>query len=110
MNSISRKSTFLLSFQPPPPCATTHVLLFLLGLFERIDKVYESRLSTVPSFNTEQVRLIERIHLDFVRAGAKFDTAAQAKYSTIVQNLAVLTTKFTQVRESIPASTFLRLV
>ena len=67
-------------------------------------------MSAVPSFNTEQVRLIERIHLDFVRAGAKFDTAAQAKYSTIVQNLAVLTTKFTQVREIVPTYTMLRVI
>lgn len=63
--------------------------------------MYESRLSTLSSFNTEQVRLVERIHLDFVRAGAKFDAAAQEKYSTIIQNLAVLTTKFTQVSSSI---------
>ena len=66
-------------------------------MFERIDKVYESRLSSLSSFNSEQIRLIERVHLDFVRAGAKFDAKAQAKYTKIVENLAVLTTKFTQV-------------
>ena len=67
-------------------------------------------MSALLSFSTEQVRLIERIHLDFVRAGAKFDAAAQAKYSTIVQNLAVLTTKFTQVREIVPTYTMLRVI
>lgn len=42
--------------------------------------------------------LIERIHLDFVRAGAKFDSEAQLKYGKIMENLATLTTKFSQVR------------
>lgn len=42
--------------------------------------------------------LIERVHLDFVRAGAKFDSEAQLKYGKIMENLATLTTKFSQVR------------
>lgn len=69
------------------------------GLFAKIDQVYQSRLNTfsAASFTSEQVRLIERIHLDFVRAGAKFNAADQAKYSKIMEELAVLTTKFTQV-------------
>lgn len=41
--------------------------------------------------------LIERVHLDFVRAGAKFDSEAQNKYGKIMENLATLTTKFSQV-------------
>ena len=45
---------------------------------------------------TEQIRLIERIHLNFVRAGARFDSATQAKYNDIVEELAKLTTKFAQ--------------
>ena len=47
--------------------------------------MYESRLSSLSSFNSEQIRLIERVHLDFVRAGAKFDAKAQAKYTNLIQ-------------------------
>jgi peptidyl-dipeptidase Dcp len=67
------------------------------GLFQRIDKVYESRLNPGSKYSKEQVLLIERVHLDFVRAGAKFDAEAQLKYGKIMENLAVLTTKFAQV-------------
>lgn len=68
-----------------------------LGLFQRIDNVFESRLSSDMKYSKEQVLLIERVHLDFVRAGAKFDAEAQLKYGKIMENLAVLTTKFAQV-------------
>lgn len=37
------------------------------GLFDRINAVYEKRLSS--GLNPEQIRLVERFHLDFVRAG-----------------------------------------
>jgi peptidyl-dipeptidase Dcp len=43
-----------------------------------------------------QVRLVERLHLDFVRAGAKFDAAAQKRYAAIMGRLAELTTTFSQ--------------
>mmetsp|Transcript_16615 Transcript_16615/g.15969 ORF Transcript_16615/g.15969 Transcript_16615/m.15969 type:complete len:733 (-) Transcript_16615:185-2383(-) len=66
------------------------------GLFEKINSVYESRLHSYTSFNSEQIRLIERFHLDFKRAGALFDGDAKEKYSQITARLAVLTTKFTQ--------------
>ncbi|KDO33213.1 hypothetical protein SPRG_02023 [Saprolegnia parasitica CBS 223.65] len=62
------------------------------GLFERIEAVYATR----EGFNTEDRRLIERIHLDFVRQGARFDKATQDRYKEILQELAQLTTKFTQ--------------
>jgi peptidyl-dipeptidase Dcp len=67
------------------------------GLFDRIDKVHEGRHgASAPQYSPEQMRLIERIHLDFVRAGARFDAAAQARYKTIMTDLAGLTTKFSQ--------------
>lgn len=52
-------------------------------------------------YSKEQVLLIERVHLDFVRAGAKFDAEAQLKYGKIMENLAVLTTKFAQVQQQL---------
>lgn len=42
------------------------------------------------------MRLVERLHLDFTRAGAKFDKADQERYTEIMKKLAELTTKFTQ--------------
>lgn len=66
------------------------------GLFSKIDSVYENRHSL--SLTREDIRLVERFHLDFVRAGARFDTEKQAKYSEIVKELANLSTKFNQVR------------
>lgn len=66
------------------------------GLFERIETVYEARNTSESNLNFEQIRLIERVYLDFVRAGAKFDSDAQSKYAAIMRMLAELTTKFTQ--------------
>lgn len=62
------------------------------GLFDRIDAVYQAR----GDLDKLQIRLVERFHLDAVRAGAKFSSADQAAYSKIVEELADLTTKFTQ--------------
>ncbi|KDO33256.1 hypothetical protein SPRG_02065 [Saprolegnia parasitica CBS 223.65] len=62
------------------------------GLFERIDAVYHAR----DAFAGEDLRLIERIHLDFVRSGARFDKETQARYTEVLQDLATLTTTFNQ--------------
>ncbi|EQC34226.1 hypothetical protein SDRG_08428 [Saprolegnia diclina VS20] len=62
------------------------------GLFKRIDAVYEAR----DAFGGEDLRLIERIHLDFVRSGARFDTTMQARYTEVVEALATLMTTFNQ--------------
>lgn len=64
------------------------------GLFPKVDTVYQARSSA--GLNGEQIRLVERFHLDFVRAGAKFSEEAQARYAQIVEELAGLETKFTQ--------------
>ena len=44
----------------------------------------------------EQSRLVERIHLDFVRAGARLSGAAKTRYAAIEERLAALTTRFSQ--------------
>ena len=66
----------------------------LPGLFERIACVHGA-VSTA-ALSTEQRRLVERVHLDFVRAGAKFDVASKARYSEIMERLSTLTTRFQQ--------------
>src|SRR3954470_14410121 len=64
------------------------------ALFRRIDALHErrSRLGLQP----EQLRLLERTHLDFVRAGALLPAEAQARMSQLQQELAALHTAFGQ--------------
>ncbi|MDZ7813693.1 MAG: M3 family metallopeptidase [Ideonella sp.] len=64
------------------------------GVFARLDALHERRqaLELAP----EPLRLLERLHQDAVRAGARFDAEAQAGYSRIMQQLAELTTRFAQ--------------
>ncbi len=64
------------------------------ALFARIDALYHQRNS--PGLDAEQIRLTERIHLDFVRAGAKLAPAAKQRYGDIMQKLAELNTRFSQ--------------
>lgn len=66
----------------------------LPGLFDRINTIYESRLTS--EYTAEQLRLIERFHLDFVRSGAKFSVDDQKRYAAITEKLAELCTIFTQ--------------
>ncbi|HET8748807.1 MAG TPA: M3 family metallopeptidase, partial [Ramlibacter sp.] len=63
-------------------------------LFARIDALHEqrSRLGLAP----EPLRLLERTHLNFVRAGARLPPEAQQRYAEIVQELASLQTVFAQ--------------
>ena len=64
------------------------------GLFARIDSLFAQRDSL--DLTPEQTRLLERIHLDFVRAGAKLAPDAQQRYARVMERLAELTTRFAQ--------------
>lgn len=64
------------------------------SLFARIDSVHEHAAKN--KLPVEQQRLLERVHLDFVRAGAKLDAVAKARYADVVAKLAELTTQFSQ--------------
>src|SRR4029079_570743 len=57
------------------------------ALHERRDRI---------ELDPEQRRVLERFHLDFVRAGAKLAAPAKARYAAIMQRLAELTTRFGQ--------------
>ena len=63
-------------------------------LFARIDAVHAARdtLGLTP----EQRRLVERIHLDFVRAGARLSPAQRERYGAVMEQLAEATTRFMQ--------------
>ncbi|MEZ5774662.1 MAG: M3 family metallopeptidase [Hyphomicrobiaceae bacterium] len=63
-------------------------------LFGRIDAVFEARDRL--GLDEEARRLVERRHLDFIRAGAHLDAAAKARLGEIVERLASLSTRFGQ--------------
>ncbi len=64
------------------------------GVFRRLDALHRERATL--GLAPEALRLLERLHLDAVRAGARFAPAEQQRYSDIVQRLATLTTRFAQ--------------
>jgi peptidyl-dipeptidase Dcp len=63
-------------------------------LFSRIDALYGQRLAL--QLQPEALRLLERLHLDFVRQGARLAPEQQARYAQVMQALADLTTRFAQ--------------
>jgi peptidyl-dipeptidase Dcp len=80
-----------------PLAAHSNAVMTIPGLFAKIDAVHEARHSSELALNEEQIRLVERYHLDFVRSGARFTKEMQERYGKIVEELAELSTKFTQV-------------
>ena len=64
------------------------------ALFARIQQLYDTRDSL--GLDAEGVRLIERYHTDFVRAGAKLADADKAHLKAINGELAKLGTQFSQ--------------
>ena len=63
-------------------------------LFQRIDRLNENVKSL--ALDAESRRVLERYHLDFVRAGAKLKDGARARFAAIVEELATLGTAFGQ--------------
>ncbi len=63
-------------------------------LFARIDVLHEGRAGL--RLSSEQIRVLERFHIDFVRAGARLAPASQKRYAEVMQRLADLTTRFGQ--------------
>jgi peptidyl-dipeptidase Dcp len=64
------------------------------ALFRRIDTLHTKRDAL--ELDAESMRLLERVHLDFVRAGAKLAPQDRARHAQIVERLAALTTRFAQ--------------
>jgi peptidyl-dipeptidase Dcp len=63
-------------------------------LFARLDELYQKRNSL--GLDGESLRVLERYHLDFVRAGAKLNGEGRERLAAIAQRLAVLGTQFSQ--------------
>ena len=64
------------------------------ALFGRIDLLH-ARMGSL-GITPEAQRLLDRVHLDFVRAGAKLAPASKARYADVMAKLAQLTTQFSQ--------------
>ncbi len=64
------------------------------GLFQRIDQLHARRAAL--GLDAESLRLLERIHLDFVLDGARLPPADRERYAQITQELANLSTRFAQ--------------
>ena len=64
------------------------------ALFRRLDALHErrDRRGLLP----EQRRVLERIHTDFVRSGARLQPAERRRYGQVMERLAELTTRFGQ--------------
>jgi peptidyl-dipeptidase Dcp len=63
-------------------------------LFARIDELH--RQSASLGLGAEQQRLLDRVHLDFVRSGARLSAEARQRYAQVMEELAGLTTRFAQ--------------
>jgi peptidyl-dipeptidase Dcp len=68
----------------------------LPGLFERIQHIYENRHQPNVTASREQMRLVERIHLDFTRKGAGLAQERQAELADLEAEMASLSTAFQQ--------------
>ena len=77
-----------------PLAAHSSAVYMHAGLFARIAALHAGRqaLGLAP----EQLRLLERVHLDFVRAGAQLAPSAQTRYAQLMVRLAELNTQFAQ--------------
>ncbi|CAN5306730.1 dipeptidyl carboxypeptidase II [soil metagenome] len=78
----------------PKFAAHANAIYLNAGLFARIEAVYGS--ADRSGLSAERLRLLDRIRLDFVRAGAKLAPAERQRYAAIRERLASLTTRFGQ--------------
>ena len=63
-------------------------------LFARLDALYQKRAGL--GLDAESLKVLERYHLDFVRAGAQLNAPGRERLAAIGQRLAVLGTQFCQ--------------
>jgi peptidyl-dipeptidase Dcp len=77
-----------------PIAAHSNALYMHAGLFARIDRLHAGRAGL--GLTPEQLRLLEQVHQDFVRAGARLAPRDQQRYGALMERLAALTTQFGQ--------------
>jgi len=78
----------------PQLSAHQDAILLNRDLFARIDSLYQQRLEL--GLDAESLRLLERYHTDFIRAGAALTPEQQERMKAINSELAVLETRFSQ--------------
>ncbi|KPF50701.1 peptidase M3 [beta proteobacterium AAP121] len=77
------------------PLAAHHSAVYNdAALFARVAALHARRETL--GLSAEQQRLLDRVHTDFVRAGARLAPEAQARHAQVMQQLAQLTTRFAQ--------------
>ena len=77
------------------PMAAHHSAIYThLALFARVEALYAGRAAL--GLNGEQLRLLERMQLDFVRAGSQLPEAQRLRHAQVMEELARLTTRFAQ--------------
>jgi peptidyl-dipeptidase Dcp len=64
------------------------------ALFAKVDALHQRRHDL--GLNAEQIKLLERHHLGFLRAGARLDDTGRKRMAEIAERLATLGTKFSQ--------------
>ncbi len=64
------------------------------ALFARVDAVWQARDAS--GLSAEDLRVLERFHRDFVRAGAALDEASRNRLAAITERLSVIGTTFSQ--------------
>jgi peptidyl-dipeptidase Dcp len=78
----------------PKLSAHSDAIVLDAALFARIDAVYQQRSKL--KLDPESLQLLERTHLEFVRAGAKLAPADKEKLRQLNEQIASLTTQFQQ--------------
>lgn len=78
----------------PRLAAHFHAVRTNAQLFARIDALYARRDAL--GLDPESLRMLERVHLDFVRTGARLDAPARARLAQIAEQKASLSTQFEQ--------------
>ena len=64
------------------------------GIFSRVDALYHKRKEL--GLSPEELRLLERVHLDYVLQGSLLKGEARTRYAAITEELASLYTTFSQ--------------
>jgi peptidyl-dipeptidase Dcp len=77
-----------------PLAAHGNAIYLNAGLFARIDELHQRRAAL--NLAPQSLRLLERVHSDFVRAGARLAGADRLRFAAVNERLAALSTRFGQ--------------
>lgn len=78
----------------PLQAAHDNAIYLNADLFRRIDALFARRNAL--GLDPQQLRLLERVHLDFVRSGARLPQVDRPRYGAVMEELATLFAQFGQ--------------